>query len=436
MYCDAMNRHYRLVSQVSGRSFDDDGLLLAEPDSSVSGLLMTDYHSLDFRPGPDTDGIYRFDFWLPVIRRLEGSSAPVTWRSEGLASHLGLERLFITFSGYWPERGARMLTGTFKECEAYAVCARTADAGETLVVASAGNTARAFARVCSDNGIPLVVVIPEQNLDALWLTKPLGESVIVVAVGDGADYADAIRSSGAIAELPGYRAEGGARNVARRDGMATTLLSAIETIGGLPHEYFQAVGSGTGAIAAREAADRYLKRHAGSESSPNRGASRMRLRLSQNAPFLPLYESWRATSRELVHYDEDDAKRRLDGIYARVLANRTPPWSVAGGLFDALNACGGDIAAISNDEAADAAALFEALEGVDPAPAASVAIASLIRAVNDGSVAPTSTVMLNVTGGGFKRLWNEEGRVPITPHIVLGRHESSPQQLATRLSGG
>ncbi len=430
-----MSRHYRLVSSVSGRSYDDDGLLLAEPDSPVSGLLMTDYHSLDFRPGPDADGIYRFDFWLPVIRRLEGSSAPVTWRSEGLAEYLGLENLYITFSGYWPERGARMLTGTFKECEAYSVCARTADAGETLVVASAGNTARAFARVCSDNRLPLVLVIPEKNLDALWLTEPLGDSVFVVAVGDGADYADAIHASGVIAALPGYRAEGGARNVARRDGMATTLLSAIEAIGGLPHEYFQAVGSGTGAIAAREAADRYLKRHASPGSSPNTGADRMRLRLSQNAPFLPLYESWRARSRTLVEYEENDAKRRLDGIFARVLANRTPPWSVAGGLFDALSAGGGDIAAIANEQAVEAATLFERLEGVDPAPAAAVAIASLMQAVEAKSVDRHSTVMLNVTGGGFKRLWKEVGRVPITPDLVIGRDEISPGRISARLNG-
>jgi cysteate synthase len=35
---------------------------------------------------------------------LKGSSAPVTYKSEGLAEKLGLTNLWITFSGYWPEK--------------------------------------------------------------------------------------------------------------------------------------------------------------------------------------------------------------------------------------------------------------------------------------------------------------------------------------------
>ena len=53
--------------------------------------------------------------------------------------------------------------------------------------------------------------------------------------------------------MDGFMAEGGAKNVARRDGMATTMLSATTTIGQIPDYYFQAIGSGTGAIAAWEA---------------------------------------------------------------------------------------------------------------------------------------------------------------------------------------
>jgi len=42
-------------------------------------------------------------------------------------------------------------------------------------------------------------------------------------------------------------------NVARRDGMGTVMLEAAVTIGRAPDHYFQAVGSGTGGIAAWEA---------------------------------------------------------------------------------------------------------------------------------------------------------------------------------------
>ena len=60
-----------------------------------------------------------------------------------------------------------------------------------------------------------------------------------------------------VAGWDGFIAEGGAKNVARRDGMGTTVLSAVTTIGEIPDAYFQAVGSGTGAIAI------FLAGHAG-----------------------------------------------------------------------------------------------------------------------------------------------------------------------------
>jgi cysteate synthase len=61
----------------------------------------------------------------------------------------------------------------------------------------------------------------------------------------GNDYTDAINLAGRIAKLPGMVPEGGARNVARRDGMGTMMLDAAVTIGKMPDHYFQAVGSGT-----------------------------------------------------------------------------------------------------------------------------------------------------------------------------------------------
>ncbi len=86
-----------------------------------------------------------------------------------------------------------MTTCSFKETEAYSVCARFhPDNNKIMVVASAGNTARAFAKVCSDNIIPLVVVIPEDNLDALWFEKPLNKCVKIVCTPSQTDYFDAI----------------------------------------------------------------------------------------------------------------------------------------------------------------------------------------------------------------------------------------------------
>ena len=107
--------------------------------------------------------------------------------------------------------------------------------------------------VCSDNNIPLLLSVPEDNIGALWFDKPLNDCVKLIASKTGSDYFDAIHLSNIACTMDRYFAEGGAKNVARRDGMATTMLSATTHIGEIPQYYFQAVGSGTGAIAAWEA---------------------------------------------------------------------------------------------------------------------------------------------------------------------------------------
>lgn len=417
---------YTLRCPASGQTLRDstETILLSNPASAVPALLRTEYAARRLQPLDRDHGIYRFSDWLPLARTLTGSSAPVTCRSTALGRHLGLEQLYVTFSGYWPERGASMLTGTFKECEAFAVCGRIpADFPATLVVASAGNTARAFIHVCSQNRIPAVVVVPEQNLDAIWSPFPVHESVTLIAVGDGADYSDAISLAGQISALDGYVGEGGARNVARRDGMGTTVLSAVTEIGRIPDYYFQAVGSGTGAIAAWEAQQRFIE-------DGRFGTNGMRLMLSQNAPFLPMYNSWKMRSRELVSQDEATEKRQIEQIYAGVLSNRHPPWSVRGGLFDAMEQSGGEMYAVENEAAREAEALFERLEGIDISAPAAVAVASLLQAVASRDVEPDAVIMVNVTGGGMRRFAEQHKCYRMAPRHIVPQSEMTVERVA------
>ena len=250
---------YFLQSIRTGQIFQDSGWLLDAPGETAPTLIRAIYENRQLRVKDDLPGLYKFADWLPILRILEGSSAPVTYRSEALARALGLSNLWITFSGYWPEKGALMQTCTFKETEAYSVCARLNPQNDkVLIVASAGNTSRSFAKVCSENKIPLLLCVPEDNLNALWFEKPLDECVKLVCSRKGSDYFDAIHLSEIASTLDGFIPEGGAKNAARRDGMGTTILSAVTTIGEIPEYYFQAVGSGTGAIAAWEANLRFL----------------------------------------------------------------------------------------------------------------------------------------------------------------------------------
>jgi cysteate synthase len=178
------------------------------------------------------------------------------------------------------------------------------------------------------------------------------------------------------------------------------VLSAVEAIGQIPQYYFQAVGSGTGAIAAWEANLRLL-------ADGRFGKNKMKLIVSQNAPFHPIYDAWKTGSREMLPLDDQEARSRVENIDAKVLSNRKPPYPVFGGLFDALTDSGGDVMLATNEQAREASGLFAETEGIDIHPAAAVATASLIQAIQNKSITSDAVIMLNITGGGEQRFKNE-----------------------------
>ena len=412
--------HYRLRCLACGepRPEHPSGFRLHCDCAEPRGLLRAEYRER-FAPGGER-GVFRYRSWLPIRRSTPPpgeypppAPGPAAYRSRALARHIGLDRLVVLFSGYWPERGVHCETCSFKELEALAVTARLAEnERRPLVVASAGNTGRAFHAVCSRSATPAVVVVPEAALPALWTTAPVASAVTLVAVSGNADYADAIRVAGMIAGLPDYLAEGGAHNVARRDGMGTTLLAGVECAGVLPRHYVQAVGSGTGAIAAWEMAQRLVR-------DGRFGGEVPRLHLAQNRPFTIMADAWERRSRRLPPLDAEQAKRRIAAMRAGVLSNRNPPYALAGGLYDALSASAGAMYRVTNRQAERAGALFAASEGCDIDPAAAVAVAALQQAVACGAVARDETVFLNITGGGFRRLHGERRVRRLVPDLVV-----------------
>jgi len=355
-------------------------------------LLRTEYASkqLNLKRFP---GVWKFFDWLPVKEPLKGAGEkPTTYKSKGLAKEFGLNELHISFSGYWPEKGARMATCSFKDLEAPATVQRMIERTDhkTLVVSSAGNTARAFAQAASVADIPLVLVVPPAGLDRLWITEIPSDKICVVSVKG--DYTEAIDVGTRLASRPGFVGEGGARNVARRDGMGIVMLDAAVTNKTLPKHYFQAIGSGTGGIAAWEAALRLIEDGRFGNNMP-------KLHLAQNLPCSPVYTSWSGV--------EIDGRICPKGMYDDVLFNRKPPYSVKGGVKDALDDTGGIVYGITNEEAKEARKIFEEAEEIDILPAAAIAVAALKKAAESGAVKPNDPILLNITGGGISRVKKE-----------------------------
>lgn len=403
---------YHLVNVANGNEFTDKGWTLSDPKGGEPSLIRAVYDNKRFTPREDLEGIYRYAEWLPIRRTLKNSCAPVTYKSKGLAKHLGLENLYITFSGWNPKIGATFQTCSFKETEAYSVLARLDEKDKrTLIVQSAGNTARAFAQVCSDNKIPVVICVPQDCLHDLWFRKKLDKCVKLIAVPHGCDYYDAIALGEKLAEDPRFFLEGGAKNVARRDGMGTTILSCVEQMGRIPDAYFQAVGSGTGAIAAWENACRLA-------ADGRFGENKLRVYVAQNEPFTLMYDSWKAGSRALLNLPPEEGRRQAEMILAKVLSNRKPPYSISGGLYDTLVASNGDFYLASNEDIMYWLLQFRNLEGYELLPAANVAVAALAKAVKEGTVKKDEFIMLNCTGGGTLQAMSK-GFVFKEPDLVL-----------------
>jgi cysteate synthase len=235
--------HFTLRCRNCGKTLTDTYCAFCE--HCADALLVNEYSSRFQERGGE--GVWRFN-WLPVYSPDTTQSGPVVYRSRGLAVRLGIENLYIAFNGYWPEKDAGLETCTFKEFEAAVVLQNARDNGiEGLIVASAGNTARAFAHLSAVTGYPVVIIVPRMCLPEMWyLRHSIG--VPTIAVSDG-DYSDSIDVARRIALVSGFPFEGGVKNPAKRDGLGLVARSRIRYEAAAGH-YFQAVGSGAGASAS------------------------------------------------------------------------------------------------------------------------------------------------------------------------------------------
>ena len=61
--------HYTLRCLDTGETLSDESAPLGNPNASSPAFLRAEYNQTDFRPGPVSDGLYRFADWMPIRRR-------------------------------------------------------------------------------------------------------------------------------------------------------------------------------------------------------------------------------------------------------------------------------------------------------------------------------------------------------------------------------
>ena len=355
------------------------------------------------------DGVWKYLDWIPTSTSNEYVAGTTTYKAEALGKSLGMSNLWVTFHGYWPEKGGLCPTGSFKDMEAVPTIQRLHDHGcKGLICASAGNTARGFTHFCGLANMPLIVVVGKDHGHRIWtkVGHPT-DSVKVVVVEDG-DYYDAKTVAKAIAKkLTGWQMEGSVHNVARRDGIGSLILDAAFTIGAMPEHYFQGIGGGPGPIGVHEMAERLI------ESGQFEGPA-PRQHLSQNIEHSPIHNAWQAKRDHLI--PEDYPPHDVE-VYSDYLMNKGPAYGQVGGVHDILKASNGQTYVVERDDAMAAKTQFESIEGIDIMTPGAVAMASLQQALASGEVNPDACTVLNISGGGVERLKQDYATETVEPWL-------------------
>lgn len=411
-----------------GTNFPQNEYVIKCPNGCDS-LLRTEYKTKRITKR-NLLGMWKYIDWLPVQNvdnKLLVNAGSISYKSEKLAEKLHLNNLIISFNGFWPERNAQQMTCSFKDLEAQTVLQRITETdakGKTLVVATDGNTGKSFIHFSSIVGYPLLVMAKEKRRkDKLWTINPPKDFIKVISLSEGNDYYDVINLAEKVSQQQGFIAEGGTRNIARRDGMGTVMLDAVFLEGRIPDHYFQALGSGPGAIAAYEASLRLLDDGRFGDKLP-------KIHGCQNYPFVPMYDAWKRKSRDIdSKFQSTLAKKLIEQVICTALANRHPAYSIKGGIFDVLTDTQGEFYSVTNQDLLYACRLFEQTEGIDIEEPAGVALAGLIQAIDQGKVDKEDCILLNISGGGFKRLQDTISIHEMPSSLVVNNPEEELEEV-------
>ena len=363
------------------------------------------------------EGVWKYLDWIPTSTSNEYIAGTTTYKAEALGKALGMSNLWVTYHGYWPEKGGMCPTGSFKDMEAVPTIQRLHDHGcKGLICASAGNTARGFTHFCGLANMPLIVVVGKDHGHRIWtkVGHPT-DSVKVVVVEDG-DYYDAKTVAKAIAKkLTGWQMEGSVHNVARRDGIGSLILDAAFTIGAMPEHYFQGIGGGPGPIGVHEMAERLIESGQFDGPAP-------RQHLSQNIEHSPIHNAWQAKRDHLIA--EDYPPHDVE-VYSDYLMNKGPAYGQVGGVHDILKASNGQTYVVERDDAVAAKTQFESIEGIDIMTPGAVAMASLQQALASGEVDPDACTVLNISGGGVERLKQDHATETVEPWLRVTKEDGA-----------
>lgn len=385
-----MNHVTSLKCLICGKEYRPDEIDYVCPDHGNEGIVDVQYdydligrrlsqgdlyHSTNFT-------IWRYKFLLPVNSDSPVPPLTVGWtplyRANHLAAELGLHQLWVKDDGRNP-------TASFKDrASAVAVVKAQERQAGVIAVASTGNAAAALSGLCASVKQPNVIFVPETAPQAKIAQLLVFGSTVMLVKGS---YDDAFELClQASAEYGWYNRNTG-YNPYMTEGKKTVSLEICEQLGWqAPDRIFVSVGDGCiiGGV------------HKGLKDLLALGwIDRMpKLMGVQAEGSAYLYQAWK-NGEDVLTKPPIAAQTVADSISAGLPRDRLKAMA-------AVTETGGAYLTVTDEEMLAAIPALARGCGVFAEPAGATAYAGLLKAINQGMVAPGERVVVINTGNGLK----------------------------------
>lgn len=253
----------------------------------------------------------------------------------------------------------------------------------SFTTSSTGNSSTAYAHALAR--VPELVMYVFTASEFRHRLSLEGSERLVDVVLEDATFVEAFTAAGEFAERRGLVAERGFFNPGRREGLKVAWLEAAEQVPRHIDWYVQAVSSAMGVYGVYKAA-RELEELGLAGPPP-------RLLCVQQETCAPMVSAWRDGSEQIR---PEDIVHQPTGLASAIL--RGDPSRAYPHVRRIVQESGGTFAAVSEGEIREAHRALHELERVPSCYAGATALAGLLQMRRNGVVAPTETVLVNVTG--------------------------------------
>ena len=348
-----------------------------EPEYELDRSRAEDLRA-DIAEGPRT--LWRYAPLLPV-RDAVGDS-PVGWTplipAPRLGAALGITHLYVKDDTHNP-------TLSFKDRPVAIALARALELGlDTLACASTGNLAGAVAAAAARSGLRALVFVPETTEPGKIASAAAYGAHVVRVTGT---YDQVNRLCGRLADEHGWGFVNFTLRPYYAEGSKTLLFECAEQLGWtLPHHVVVPVGSG--ALLTRTATAASQLRAAGLVDDGH-----CHIHAAQASGCAPVSDA--------VLGGRPVTPVRIPETIAKSIAIGAP--SDGDGAVSVVNASGGSAASVGDSDIADAIALLATTEGIFIEPAGGVVVATARELARRGVIHDGETVVLYLTGSGYKQ---------------------------------